>query len=441
MPYGMGARGGLSVRPRASVTVVAVAVALLLCATTMAKAGSVAPGSDLLAGDAGSGPKPFPQRAEATRTLARPAFVWADLDANDAWARSAINFVGRSNNWMRDVPPNPDGTVDFRPEALERRSLFARALVRAFVPAADRTTDPSIRFPDFPASRRLSRWANIAVKLGWMVRRRTGDFEPGSAVTTTEAHRALVYALGMRDVAAELSALSTANGYRFHKPSNFGSLVLGMRLGLRYNNEVDESQDVGPRTPLPRKQAAYSLWRAATLESWVMPYLRDQYHGIVLPNMGAHRRDIVEWGMRFAGYPYVWGGEWGLAGPEPAAFGSQPVAGFDCSGITWWTLKANQGSWSVAPPRPYLGWRLPERSSAAMAAASNLRRFDDLLVGDMAFYDGDGDRTVDHVDVYVGNGWAIDSSSSVGGVSLMWVGDGSWYRDHYVKGRRVLPAR
>jgi cell wall-associated NlpC family hydrolase len=136
----------------------------------------------------------------------------------------------------------------------------------------------------------------------------------------------------------------------------------------------------------------------------------------------------------------VWGGEWGLASTPPGAFGSQPVPGFDCSGITWWTLKANQGSWEVAPPRPYLGWQLPERSSAAMAAASNLRRSANLLVGDMAFYDGDGDGTVDHVDVYAGNGWAIDSSSSVGGVSFMWVGDGSWYRDHYVKGRRVLPS-
>jgi cell wall-associated NlpC family hydrolase len=440
MACSMGVTGGLGVRRRTSVTFVAVAVALLLCASTAARAGSVGNGPDRLAGDAGSGPKPFPQGAEAAHTLARPAFVWADLDANDAWARAAINYVGRANNWMRDLPPNPDGTVDFRPEAPERRAYFARALVRAFVPASQRATDPAIRFPDFPASRPFSSWANIAVKRGWMVRRPNGNFDPGATVTTTEVHRALVYALGMSDVAAELGALSTANGYRFHKPANFGSLVLGMRLGLRYNNEVDESQDVGPRTPLRRKQAAYSLWRAATLQYWVVPFLRDQYDGIVLPSMGAHRRAIVEWGMRFVGYPYVWGGEWGLARPEPAAFGSQPVPGFDCSGITWWTLKANEGSWSVAPPRPYLGWRLPERSSAAMAAASNLRRFDNLLVGDMAFYDGDGDGTVDHVDVYVGNGWAIDSSSSVGGVSLMWVGDESWYRDHYVRGRRVLPA-
>jgi cell wall-associated NlpC family hydrolase len=66
-------------------------------------------------------------------------------------------------------------------------------------------------------------------------------------------------------------------------------------------------------------------------------------------------------------------------------------------------------------------------------------RFADLLPGDLLFYDGDGNGVVDHVDVYVGNGWALDSSSSVGGVTLMWVKTG-WYRQHFVHGRRVLPA-
>ena len=58
-----------------------------------------------------------------------------------------------------------------------------------------------------------------------------------------------------------------------------------------------------------------------------------------------------------------------------------------------------------------------------------------------AFYDGSGDGTVDHVDLYVGNGYALDSSTSVGGVTLMYVGPGSWYRDHFVHGRRLLPTK
>jgi cell wall-associated NlpC family hydrolase len=62
-----------------------------------------------------------------------------------------------------------------------------------------------------------------------------------------------------------------------------------------------------------------------------------------------------------------------------------------------------------------------------------------LMPGDLMFYDGNDDGTVDHVDVYVGNGYALDSSSTPAGVTLMWVGDG-WYREHFVHGRRVLPS-
>jgi cell wall-associated NlpC family hydrolase len=66
-------------------------------------------------------------------------------------------------------------------------------------------------------------------------------------------------------------------------------------------------------------------------------------------------------------------------------------------------------------------------------------RYDDLRPGDLMFYDGDRNGTVDHVDVFVGNGWSLDSSSSVGGVTLMWVETG-WYRQHFVHGRRILPS-
>ena len=43
--------------------------------------------------------------------------------------------------------------------------------------------------------------------------------------------------------------------------------------------------------------------------------------------------------------------------------------------------------------------------------------FDRLQPGDLMFYDGDGDRRVDHVDIYIGNGYALDSSSTPGGVT------------------------
>ena len=49
-----------------------------------------------------------------------------------------------------------------------------------------------------------------------------------------------------------------------------------MRLGLRFNNKVDESQDVTPGSLLRRKQVAWSLYRATTLEDWVVDSLEER---------------------------------------------------------------------------------------------------------------------------------------------------------------------
>jgi cell wall-associated NlpC family hydrolase len=390
-------------------------------------------------GDAGSGPAPLPaapSRSELTRI---PSTTWSDLDPNDLWAKAAINHVAASHDWMRDIPPDQFGNWRFRPDAFESRQRWARAIVRAFAP--DAVPDPSITFPDLDPADPFHRWAAIAVKRGWMSRGAGGRFNPDGFVTGRVVHRSLVRALGMGPTAAALDHLATTDGYEFATPRAFGVNLLAMRLGLRFNNKVDESQDVTPRSKLKRKQAAWSLSRATTLDDWVVPYLEDQYAGMVLPKMSSGRRSIVDWGVRYVGYPYIWAGEWGFETTSPSAFGSQPGPGFDCSGISWWALRADDGVyWEISPPRPHEGWSLPQRTSSEMARMTKVKlRFADLLPGDLLFYDGDGNGVVDHVDVYVGNGWALDSSSSVGGVTLMWVKTG-WYRQHFVHGRRVLPA-
>ncbi|MGZ8652406.1 MAG: C40 family peptidase, partial [Actinomycetota bacterium] len=274
--------------------------------------------------------------------------------------------------------------------------------------------------------------ANIAVKLHWMKKTGAGTFAPDKPVTTTMVHRVLTMALGLAPAIKSLNHLHTADGVTFKLPPNFGALVLGMRLGLRYNSP-DESADVGPTSTLSRAQVAFSLYRAVTQPSWNVPELLAQYQDIELPSLTPDQQQIVQWGVQYAGYPYVYGGEWGIT---TSSLG-QAVPGFDCSGFTWWLLRASDGAyWNVSPPRPYLGWDLPERTSADMATVGKLT-YEKLQPGDLMFYDGDGDGRVDHVDTFIGNGWALDSSSTPGGVTVMWVGDG-WYRDHFVHGRRVL---
>lgn len=391
-------------------------------------------------GEAGSGPPPVPvvlprtDRDATSGASGRSTIVWSDLDKSTRWAKAAINHVGATNEWMRDFAPNPDGTYPFQPSTIETRKYFARAVVMALAPAE--TVDPSITFADLDPGDSFYPAANIAVKLHWMKRTAAGTFAPDKPVTTTMVHRVLTMALGLGPAIRSLNRLHTADGVAFKLPPNFGALILGLRLGLRYNSS-DESADVGPATPLSRAQVAYSLYRAVTQPSWNVPSLIAQYQGIELPSLTPEQQQIVQWGVQFVGFPYVWGGEWGDT-TSPYSLG-QPVAGFDCSGFIWWLLRASDGGyWNVSPPRPYLGWDLPERTSADMAAIGKLT-YEKLQPGDLMFYDGDGDGRVDHADTFIGNGWALDSSSTPGGVTIMWVGDG-WYRDHFVHGRRVLPV-
>jgi hypothetical protein len=330
---------------------------------------------------------------------------FADLDATDAWAKQGIVWVAGTNTWMRDFAPKPDGTYDFRPDATETRKYFARSLVRAFDPKAQ--ADPTVVLSDVDPSLPWYKFAAIAVGHGWM-RAQNDVFDPDGPVTMAMVHRALVLALGLGPAAQALNDIHTRDGVTFRHGPNFGTTVLGMRLYLRYNAPTgSESMDVDPNDTLRRSQVAYSLWRATTEPSYVVPALLSQYANVELPHLGQR---------------------------------GQPRSGFDCSGLSWWLLRHDDSVWNVNPPRPYIGWSLPQRTSAEMANMAPTKiRYKNLTPGDLMFYDGNFDGVIDHVDTYIGNGYALDSSSSPGGVTIMWVGDG-WYREHFQWGRQILPS-
>jgi hypothetical protein len=364
--------------------------------------------------------------------LARSSVRWTDVGAGH-WARNAVDYVASAHGWMRDYPVDARGRSEFRPDKIESRKLFFRAAVEAFARKA--RVDRDIRFTDLPATAPFYRYANVAVRLGWVDVGGDRAINPDGPVTMATVHRVLVRALGLGAAAAGLDRIQTADGRRFDTWNNFGSTVVGMRIGLRYNHDA-ESMDVNPDSPMPRAEVAWSLYRAKTAAASTVDGMRA-YEDITLPRMSRAKRRVVEWGIRHAGYPYVWGGEWDERTGAGYCCGAQPVGGFDCSGLAWWLIKERVGTWDPTPPRPYRGWSLPQRVSRDMAAAGRKISWGKVEAGDLLFYDGSGDGVVDHVDVYVGNGWALDSSSSVGGVTLMWVGSG-WYRDHFKHARRVI---
>jgi hypothetical protein len=316
---------------------------------------------------------------------------------------------------MRDSRPSDDGTYRFRPLRFESRQLFARAIVRAFAPT--QAVDPALSFSDLDAGSRLFDAANVAVHLGWMQAGEDGTFRPTDPITTVEAQQALVDAVGLGELATDAENVHLRDGTAFRVPSGFGAMLIGMHLGLRYDHS-DESLDVLPDSPLRRAEVAWSLYRGATIPVWIPDHLA-RYANIELPNLGPAKQQIVRWGIGYVGYPYVEGGEWDRPTTIDYCCGAQPVGGFDCSGLAWWLMRGGDAMWSNDPPRPYAGWALRQRTSTGMAAHGTNVAWDELKPADLMFYDGDGDGRVDHVDTYIGNGWAIDSSSSAGGVTIM----------------------
>ena len=147
-------------------------------------------------------------------------------------------------------------------------------------------------------------------------------------------------------------------------------------------------------------------------------------------------RHVVHFGLRSIGYPYIYAGEWYRATSSNYCCGTQPQGGFDCSGLTWWLMKAPTSSYDNTRIRGYEGWSLPQRSSADMATIGKIA-FKRVQPGDLLFYDGDNDGRVDHVDTYLGHGFALDSSNGTAGVTILKVSSG-WYRDHFVRARRII---
>src|SRR5262245_2492971 len=411
-------------------------VAVLACSACLLllpqAASSLPSGGRSRAGEPGSGPPTWNAGRAADGALAATDVHWSDVP-NSLWAHTAIDYVGATNDWMREWRPDADGRYAFRPDRLESRRLFARSLFRAFGESVPQ--DPNLSFSDLPASDRFYPFDNVAVFAGWLEGEGDDGLRPAAAVTTREVHRALVLAIGFGDLAAGADALHLLDGTPIDTPKDFGTLLIGMRIGLRYNHG-DESLDVGPDDPLSRAEVAWSLFRASTEPTWMHDSL-SRYATMTLPNLSPKMQRVVSFAVRYVGYPYVWGGEWNVPTSTGHCCGSQPIGGFDCSGLTWWVMKQAVSDWDPTPPRDYAGWELPQRTSASMAGAGARIHWDDKRPGDLLFYDGDDDGTVDHVDTFIGGCWAIDSGGSNAGVTITWV-SGNWYEDHFVHARRVI---
>ena len=333
---------------------------------------------------------------------------------------------------MRDF-----GKDEFRPEATLKREQLARALFRAF--GNGESAGPT--FTDLPTASPYYRGASVAVKLGWMTAP-GGAFSPSAAVTKITLDRALTRALGLKAEIRGLNRIRTSDGQQLARPPGFGFLVLAHQLRLHYNHGgSSEERELWPSDPVRRADGAYALHQAAITPSHRISAL-GRYRSVVLPTMGATRRQVVEFALAQVGAPYVYAGEWHEPTRSGYCCGSQAQGGFDCSGFVWWVMRAPDPMWDNTAYRPYRGWKLPERSSADMAREAPTRiAYGKTRPMDLLFFDtaksGTGWRGVNHAGLMLGGGWMIHSASGIDGVGIDWVGDG-WYRDRYVWARRLI---
>jgi cell wall-associated NlpC family hydrolase len=380
-------------------------------------------------------PTPSASPAPSPSPSPSPAAPTFDDVPNDHWAAPAIKTVAVDHDFMQGAQRT------FRPGAPVTRRELARALVRAFAPGAQ--PDAALTFSDLPSSDPDYPAADVAVKRGWLAAPNNA-FAPEASVTKRQLDRTLLVALGAQAAIRGLSAIHTQDGTALAHPSDMAVLALANVLGLHHNYSPDESNELMAWSAIRRQDAAFAIARAFAIQGqWQVQQLA-RYDDVTLPNLTQQQRAAAQFALSYVGYPYVWGGEWFRSTASGYCCGAQASGGFDCSGFSWWALRAPAGSWDNTKWRPYAGWALPERTSYDMAkgtkariALGDVRPLDVLLFDtDSVTSDGTDWQSVDHVGVALGNGWMIHSSGGRAGVTVDWVGDG-WWHDHFRWARRI----
>jgi uncharacterized protein YycO len=377
----------------------------------------------------------------ASTLIQAPAALAAFSDVPTSyWDYTAINYVAQQHTWMQDY-----GTSTFKPTTYEERRMLARTLVTVYAPTE--SVDPSITFKDLPSTDPYYRYANVATKLGWMPQFADGTWGPTNHMPKRIFDRAIILAMDQFSAAiAGLQHIHEPDGPEYSVNKYIPYMELAHWLGMHKNHD-DETLDIGPMTILKRDEVAFSLWKATTLPSWQIAdaaAFNDIEVAGVNPDSttGQQRQALTSYAVNQIGYPYVWGGEWNDKTPSGYCCGAQTVGGMDCSGFVWWTMKRNEGGYNAAQYHPdYLGWAIAQRTSSDMAANTSSKiPWSDLKAGDLMFFSSSGGTTaasVDHVGIWLGRDWMVNSASSTDGVVLEPVADG-WYFDHFVYGRRFV---
>ena len=252
------------------------------------------------------------------------------------------------------------------------------------------------------------------------------------AVTIAGLDARLVRALGL--TAAANRFVTAARDAGLTPPSRFGTEVVARLLGLRTNHLVPHDDlELLPGDAATRAEGAFSAARLLALRSADLQAIRTAAGSLQLPELEEWQRRVLDVAVGLIGFPYVWGGSSERA---QMPFGIRAPGGFDCSGFVWRVYKLESYGEGGA-----LATTLKGRTTYAMSGEvpKALRvPFARLQPADVVFFGARGAKSkpdqIDHMGVYVGDGWFIHSSES--GVALAPLA--GWHRPRFAWARRPL---
>jgi cell wall-associated NlpC family hydrolase len=208
-------------------------------------------------------------------------------------------------------------------------------------------------------------------------------------------------------------------------------------LGLRLNHPAAQDWlELGPDSVATRAEAAYSAARILELRSGDLDAVAALAASFRPTPLGGLQRSVLQTAISFVGYPYVWGGT-SESPQDPFATGNKVPAGFDCSGFVWRVYKLQAYAGAAALPGILRG-----RTTYAMAGeVPPARRIPLARVqpGDVLFFGAAGPRSkpaqINHMGIYLGSGWFIQSSEQ--GVALSPL-TSDWYSSRFAWARRPI---
>jgi hypothetical protein len=254
-------------------------------------------------------------------------------------------------------------------------------------------------------------------------------------VTIAQLDAQLVRALGLLPAARQFSAGLRAAGLT---PARyFGTETVARLIGLRVNHPAaEDGLELGPDDPATRAEAAYSAAHILGFNGGEVELIAGFASTFQLPTLTGLQRNVLQTAVSLVGYPYVWGGT-SERPQDPFGTGTQVPGGFDCSGFAWRVFKLQAYAGADTLPATLKG-----RSTYAMSSeVTRAKRIplQRLLPGDLLFFGADGPKSkpnqIDHMGVYMGNGWFVQSSEE--GVALAPL-TASWYAKRFAWARRPL---